>query len=221
MPETWKQELRELRYNEPARYAIVDSWARCRQARLERDGDPAFRQIGAEELEQRLRKCGALVELAQPRMQQLLQRLPGSTNVVYIVDADGIVLASAGAPDQIAAFALAPGYDWSEKQMGTNGAGTALATRNAVAVVGEEHFLSAFDNCTCTAAPIYGHDRSVIGALDVSSSVADALPERLAEVIRVADAISQELYQRWRQSEETRFVSKSPFVIPKAGTEQL
>ena len=200
MPENWKKDLHSLAYNEPARYAIIDSWGRSSGAHLERNARPAFHRIEEAELARRQKDAAALIELAVPRMNGLLHCLPGSSNVVYITDADGIVLASAGDPAQIDAFGLAPGYDWSERRMGTNGAGTALATRAAVAVVGEEHFLTAFGNCTCTAAPIHGHDRTIVGALDVSSSVADARPERLSQVIRVAEEISLALYRRWRRS---------------------
>jgi transcriptional regulator of acetoin/glycerol metabolism len=200
MPENWKRELHALPFDAPARYAIVESWTRCAHACLERAGQPDFHKVSDEELELRQKNAAALIELARPRLEELLHRVPGATKVAYVTDGDGVVLASAGAADQIAAFGLAPGYDWSERRMGTNGAGTAITTRAAVAVVGDEHFHTAFADFTCTAAPIYGHDRSIAGALDVSSSAAEARPERLAQVIQAADEISLELYRRWRRT---------------------
>jgi transcriptional regulator of acetoin/glycerol metabolism len=194
----WQERLRQLPYSEPARYAIVESWQRSAAAGLAREGRPRFRQVT--DLSARLERCAGLVEVARPRLSRLLKSLPGTTNVVYLTDPDGIVLFSAGDPRQLAQFGLTPGYDWSEKAMGTNGVGTALASRAPVAIVGSAHFMEAFADCTCTGAPVMGPDRSLAGAIDVSSSVADAAPERLSQVIAVALEIEAELYDRWRRT---------------------
>jgi transcriptional regulator of acetoin/glycerol metabolism len=53
-------------------------------------------------------------------------------------------------------------------------------------VAGREHLLTAFQDCTCTAAPIHAADGRVAGALDVSSSVADARAHRIGLVTEVA-----------------------------------
>ena len=54
---------------------------------------------------------------------------------------DGVILDSLGDPSIVETFGLAPGFDWSEKQMGTNGAGTALVANMPVAVVGGSYRL--------------------------------------------------------------------------------
>ena len=196
----WLSYQRQLPYSDPARYAIIESWARSEAAGLKRDAPPKFRRVT--DLQERLAKCAGLLEVARPRLSDLLKTLPGTTNVCYVTDAEGIVLFSAGPSDQLALFGLTPGYDWSEKAMGTNGVGTALATRSPVAVVGADHFNEAFGDCTCTGAPVFGPDRSIAGAIDVSSSARDAQPERLAAVIALAQQIERELYLRWRSAQK-------------------
>lgn len=173
---------------------LAESWTRSHAAGLDRHAAPKFRR--ATDLAERLQRCAALVDVARPKLSALLRKLPGGTNVVYITDADGIVLFSAGDPGQLAQFGLTPGYDWSEKTMGTNGVGTALATKTAVAVVGFEHYLDAFAASTCTGAPVFGPDRRLAGAIDVSSSAEEASPERLSQVIAVALDIEAELRAR-------------------------
>lgn len=193
----WHEYQRSLPYSEPARYAIIESWERSAKAGLVRGAElsvPLVRNFG-----DRLAKSSRLIRAAAPHLQTLLASLPGTTNVAYLTDADGIVLTSFGAIDQLRLFHLTPGYDWSERAMGTNGVGTALATKCAIAVVGPDHFLNALSDCTCTAAPIFGHDRSLVGAIDVSSSVRDALPTRLSAVIATAQEIERELYDSWRR----------------------
>jgi len=195
--EDWEKRLKALPYSEPARYAIVESWQRSEAAGLDAQARPKFRRVT--DLPQRLQRCAELLEVAAPRLSRLLKQLPGTTNVVYVTDAEGVVLFSAGNVSQLEQFGLTPGYDWSEGAMGTNGVGTALAMKAPVAVVGREHFNDAFGDCTCTGAPVFGHDRSLVGAIDVSSSVRDAAPERLTQVIALALEIEADLYARWRR----------------------
>ena len=196
MKEAWEHYQKSLPYSHPARYAIVESWRRSEAAGINPQAAPKFRQVT--DLSDRLRRCDALIQVARPRLHRLLNELPGTTNVVYVTDPEGVLLFSAGDASQLAQFGLTPGYDWSERAMGTNGAGTALAMKAPVAIVGPEHFSEAFCDCTCTAAPVFGHDRSVVGAIDISSSVKDARPERLAQVIVLALEIEAEIYARWR-----------------------
>jgi transcriptional regulator of acetoin/glycerol metabolism len=168
----------------PARWAIVASWNRC--SHLSPGAEPPFHRVSEAELRDRLERNGALVEAAVPRLAWLVRQLPGHSNVAYVTDADGIVLASEGSAEQLRLFCLLPGYDWSEARMGTNGAGTCLAAGRPMVVAGREHFLTAFQNCTCTAAPIRGPAGRLMGALDVSSSVADARAHRIGVVTEAA-----------------------------------
>lgn len=168
----------------PARWAIVASWNRC--SHLSPGDAPAFHRVEDDELHARLERCKPLVEAAAPRLGWLLRQLPGTTNVAYVTDCDGVVLASDGNPEQLRLFRLLPGYDWSERRMGTNGAGTCLAVGRPMVVAGREHLLTAFQDCTCTAAPIHGPDGRLAGALDVSSRVADARVHRIGLVTEVA-----------------------------------
>ena len=194
----WQEYQRGLPYSEPARYAIIESWDRSAKAGLIKGAALSVPLVP--DFHGRLTKCSALIRAATPHLQRLLSSLTGTTNVAYVTDADGVVLTSFGAIDQLSLFHLTPGYDWSERAMGTNGVGTALATKCAIAVVGPDHYLDALSDCTCTAAPIFGHDRSLVGAIDVSSSVRDALPNRLSSVIATAQEIERELYAAWRRT---------------------
>jgi PAS domain S-box-containing protein len=136
--------------------------------------------------------------------------MAGVSHVAYLTDGDGIVLRALGDPTQIETLHLSPGHDWSEATIGTNGAGTALVAARPVAVIGPEHFASSFENCTCTAAPVHVDGR-VIGAIDVSTSVADATPDRLALIAHVAFVIEHELMLRKdiRRHEEYRRIAST------------
>jgi transcriptional regulator of acetoin/glycerol metabolism len=190
-PSSTARFVRTLPPEHPARWTIIASWNRC--AHLSPASAPAFERVSDGELHDRLAHARALVEAAAPRLGWLLGQLPGHTNVAYVTDADGVVLASEGSAEQLRRFCLLPGYDWSEARMGTNGAGTCLVAARPMVVAGREHFFTAFQDCTCTAAPIRARDGTLAGALDVSSSVADARPHRIALVTEAALEVERAL----------------------------
>jgi sigma-54 dependent transcriptional regulator, acetoin dehydrogenase operon transcriptional activator AcoR len=192
----WRRFIGGLPVNDPANDALVASWQRS----FDVDAEPGslqaslqLRKVPDAELMQRRARRAELIDIAQPYIHSLLQTTTGSSSVCYLTDEDGIVLFSLGADDHLKMFGLTPGHDRSEKAVGTNGAGTCLMTGRPTAVVGPDHFSDAFHDCTCTAAPIRGADGELIGALDVSSSVADARPDRLRFVALIARSIEQAL----------------------------
>jgi transcriptional regulator of acetoin/glycerol metabolism len=168
----------------PARWAIVASWDRC--THLSPSTRPAFHRVSEEELRQRLTRRDALVAVARPRLEALLRQFHGTSNVAYVTDEDGVVLTAFGDATHLQRFCLLPGYDRSERRVGTNGAGTCLVAARPMVVAGSEHLMSAFQDCTCSAAPIRGADGSIVGALDVSCSVEDARVPRIAQVTAAA-----------------------------------
>ena len=185
--------LQDLSPDEMAKAAILESWQRCAAARLSRNGPVRLHRVGDIELAERLRGSSALVAAARAELEALVRELPGSTNAAYVTDRDGIVLGSVGPAAELERFGLLPGFDWSEARMGTNGAGTCLATRRPIVIAGPHHYLTAFEDCTCTAAPVRGPDRRILGAIDVSSSVADAPPHRIERVVAAAERIEARL----------------------------
>jgi PAS domain S-box-containing protein len=175
------------------RRQIADSWARCRRAGIDPANAPLHR-VSASELSARLESNADLIAAAGPHLDWISALLEAVPHVVYVTDADGIVLASGGNdPALQSATGLEPGYDWSEARMGTNGAGTALVTGRPEAVVADEHFVQAFKGCTCTAAPIIGPDGVPVGALDLSTRSVDGGEQRLLLVMHAARVIERDL----------------------------
>lgn len=174
---------------------ILESWQRSESAGIGREV-PQFHQVSQPELRQRLADNEAWLEIARGHVEWLSKAFKHLEHVVYVTDRHGIVLHSTGHKPIVDTFALYPGSDWSEARMGTNGAGTALVANRPVAVVGRQHYVDAFGDCTCTGAPIRASDDSVIGAIDISTPVADAAPERLFVVAHAAYAIGRTMALR-------------------------
>lgn len=184
---------------------IVSSWERSRAAGVTATPYAVeFRQVPEPELRRRLHAARDLIALCRPHLEWLSATMGSVAHAAYLTDADGIVLFSVGDPEEARALGLAPGFDWSESAMGTNGAGTALATRQPAAVVGPEHYSSPFHGYICTGAPILAPDGTLLGAIDVSTSVADGSPSRLSLVAHIAFTIETVLAQRQAEAERQR-----------------
>lgn len=190
----WTQYLAGFPADSSVRDAIVASWERSRAAHV--DPQPAQlppHHVDDRELAVRKAQSAALLDVATPHLEWISAYLGARAHVVTLVDADGIVLFSTGTPELLDSLPIAPGDDWSEGVMGTNGAGTALATGAPVAVIGPEHFVQRWHACSCTAAPIRGPGGHILGAIDVTTASGRPDPERLAVVSHVAWTIEREL----------------------------
>jgi transcriptional regulator of acetoin/glycerol metabolism len=193
----WKRFLEGLPPGGCLRLVILDSWGRSRAAGVDPE-PPRFQpsRVGDDDLERRLEADADLLAVAGPHLVWASTALSQVPHVVYLTDRDGIVLHSTGTGPQRRDLGLLPGSDWSECTTGTSGAGTALAANQPVAVVGPEHFNRWLHDCTCAAAPLHAPDGTLIGAVALSTGVADGNPERLVLAASVARQIRQELTYR-------------------------
>jgi sigma-54 dependent transcriptional regulator, acetoin dehydrogenase operon transcriptional activator AcoR len=187
----WEKFIRGLP-SESVPEIILDSWQRSKKAGIDYE-TPSFRRIAPDDLQALLLAQEDLIRDVVPEMQRLSSFLP-RPNVVYLVDPEGTVLhAISTNPDMIEKYGLAPGSIWSEKAMGTNGAGTALVSRKPVAVIGCAHFCAAWHDAACLASPLFGVQGALVGAIDATIPAQAAQPLHLAEVVRSALEVERHL----------------------------
>jgi hypothetical protein len=95
-----------------------------------------------------------------------------SRMLMVVTDAEGIVLwrsGSAAVRARADALGFMDGADWTERQVGTNAIGTALAEAAPVQLFSAEHFEQAQHGWYCTAYPIHDpRTGEMLGILDVS-----------------------------------------------------
>jgi len=195
-PEGWRNFIQRLQDSPPLleRPYILESWQRCRERGLPPAPEhPVLRRVGDAELRERLQANNGLVEAAAPLLAGFSASLGALQHVIYATDRNGIVLWSAGNSSIMLTYGLTAGYDWSEGTMGTNGAGTALATNRPVAVIGPDHYQLPFHGSTCLAAPIHSRQGELLGAIHFSTDVRDAHPSQLGQVIKLAHNIERRL----------------------------
>ena len=151
---------------------ILDSWVRCMQAGLDPTAPAAVPVVTGIDLAHRRDSAAVVRRLAQAELQTLAQQIAGSNFLLAFADQQGVILdlyadnrfAMSGADAGIVA-----GSCWREAVSGTSGLGTALASGQAVAVTGLEHFHLSLGGVSCSAAPVRDAQGVVVGVLDASS----------------------------------------------------
>ncbi|CAO3426161.1 sigma-54-dependent Fis family transcriptional regulator [Azospirillum doebereinerae] len=159
------------RENLPVRDVVAHSWNRCQSFLVDvRTG--AAPLLGAERIEALRRDNRDLLRAAAATLAEAADLLAGTRTVMLITDANGVVLDAVGDHGTLAAardISLSSGGHWSETCTGTNGIGTALASKQPVLVHAAEHYCEGIKGWSCAGAPIHDPmDGSVIGLLDIS-----------------------------------------------------
>jgi transcriptional regulator of acetoin/glycerol metabolism len=151
---------------------VVAAWERClSDYRLEPGGNPQSERVGSKILEKRRAQLGPLAQIVRAEMRRLFGQIAPSHYLLLFTDADGVILermCEPGHEELLRRVDLAPGFIWDERHEGTNGPGTCLHDRRPRLVHREEHFFARNVRMTCSAAPLWGPNGQLLGALDAS-----------------------------------------------------
>lgn len=152
-----------------------------------------YRRVTADDLHRRRRANAALLGAASSHLDWISALLADFTHATCLADADGILLKTVGNWPGADSVGLHPGHDWSERAMGANGIGAAIAAGQPTIVIAEAPVGAHFKARVCMAAPIRDSRGHIIGALDISTPVDEADPDRLLLATHTAAVIEQAL----------------------------
>ena len=150
------------------REGIAASWRRSQAHGVRGD------TLAAPYDERALVSDSALLRAADPVLLQLGDDLAGSSSCVVLADCRGRILRRVTGDDRLDPrldeLSVAPGFDFSERWVGTNALGTALHDREVVVVHEREHFHDQLARWCCSATPVRDPltDR-VLGALGIAA----------------------------------------------------
>ncbi len=177
---------------------ISRSWQRCidRRVSVQRQAReiPVVSAGAINGFRERSRR---LILHSEPVMEQLHEQISGTSSVVVLTDATGVVLHSVGDPDFVEKaqrVSLEPGGIWTEEANGTNAIGTALVEQVPISVHSNEHFIAINQFLTCSAAPIFDPLGRMLGVLDVSSDSATYQRHTMALVRMSAQMIENQFF---------------------------
>jgi sigma-54 dependent transcriptional regulator, acetoin dehydrogenase operon transcriptional activator AcoR len=175
---------------------ILDSWARCLDTGLVPEAAVSVPVVEAADLAFRRERSEFVRRLAQAELETLSRQIAGSNFLLAFADHDGVILdlyADNRFSMSSSDAGILSGSLWSENLAGTNGLGTALATGQAVAVSGMEHYFLKLGGISCTAAPVRDAHGQVVGVLDASSYFESRQKHTLALVQMAATHIENGL----------------------------
>jgi serine phosphatase RsbU (regulator of sigma subunit)/anti-sigma regulatory factor (Ser/Thr protein kinase) len=198
----WDDVLADMSVGSGVRDPIQASWRRCLSWGLEPDhhGDLPYHQD--------LDDPDDLVAAANTIIKHLEARLSGTGTVAFLSDSQARLLDRRVDDPSINRIldttGLARGFEIAEELIGTNGVGTALATRRPAFICGHEHFTEEWRDVACAGAPIRhplsGH---VIGVFDLTCLLgAHRDSSMLTMALEAARGIEQQLLQRAASREQ-------------------
>ncbi len=176
---------------------ILESWKRSRTFSVDPFHLKTTILTKQELMKQITGENALLVEVAQSYMEKLYSCVKGSGFYLLLCDREGYILHIVGDREIIehgeATSRLVVGANRSEQFAGTNAIGTCLELMKPIQTWGEEHYIKAHKNYTCSGAPIYGADGEIIGCLNITGRYTQVHPHTLGMAISAVDGISKEL----------------------------
>jgi len=169
------------------RRTIQVSWQRSQKALVDLDQPaPSYAAPQAQDT--------VLTRAAGPVLEALAAELGDEPISFILCDAEGVVLSRTGGErglvSQLDSVDLAPGFSYSESQVGTNGIGTALEVGGAILIDGAEHYTGTLRRFACAGALIH-HPVSgaLLGVVDITTQARHANPLLLTFAKIAADRI--------------------------------
>ncbi|MEU8718160.1 GAF domain-containing protein [Streptomyces sp. NPDC048663] len=182
------------------RPVIEQSWGRTLRSGVDPDHDFGAGLLSPDEVRRR-RERSPLRDVLPVLREGLLSVADAAQHIMVVADADGRVLWREGSPPVLRkadGLGFAPGADWREDVVGTNGIGTPAVVRRPVQVFAAEHFARSLTSWTCSGAPITDpRDGTLLGVVDVSGPLETMHPATLAlvdSVAKLAEARLRELH---------------------------
>ncbi len=187
------------------RRLISASWRRSMAAGIDPDATTAPLAYDPAHLAE-VRESHPLQPLLPLLTQTLQQAANDSEHIMVVTDDQGLVLWRDGHPSTLRradSVGLADGHRWSEETVGTNGIGTALATRRPVHVYSDEHLMRVLHIWSCCAAPIIDPETGrILGCVDVSGTASSLHPATIALVGATARLAETQLTVHMHERDE-------------------
>jgi transcriptional regulator of acetoin/glycerol metabolism/AraC-like DNA-binding protein len=152
---------------------VSTSWERSANKHgVNPDSSEAPRILTSHEIKQLREPLDQLVFSAQEEIDRLYKVVREAGYTLLFCDTAGIAIEHRGDETDASRFKYWGtwlGGVWSEAIEGTNGIGTCIAEERPVTVHRNQHFRSRHTDLSCSAAPVFDVDGSLMAVLDVSA----------------------------------------------------
>ncbi|WP_423800787.1 sigma-54-dependent Fis family transcriptional regulator [Neobacillus sp. SAB-20_R2A] len=201
---------------------ILESWYRCKESNVDPYLVKGKTVLFGDEYFSKVSENETLLKIATPYIQSLWRSIKDKSRIIMLTDANGYVLKVIrdSIIDPICnQLNLIEGVKWTEKEVGTNAIGTALAIEEPIHVVGKEHYSLLSQNWTCSAAPIKNSRGELIGVLDISKNQ----PYYEFDIYSLAVSTAYAIESEWKlQEQRDRITLVEQFLqFKQKGNEQM
>lgn len=172
------------------------------------------------ELEERKRNNQSFLNLVLARIEEFSDLLSPDEFVFGVVDADGYILHLAGSDSLKVKFAeriCAPGFRWTEKDVGTSAISLCLERQIPVQLNDQDHYCKRAYGFTSSAAPAFQKDGHLMGVVFISGSSELSHPHTLLMVTSATRSIEKQLRILQNNKELELHVGFLDSVIEAAG----
>lgn len=149
-----------------------------------------------EELKSKINKNEKLLNIASRFMVTLYEFLKGSGFFIILLDNECCILKILGDEDVVKealSLNMVVGAYMSENSIGTNAMGIAIKEHNPIQISEKEHFITAYQRWTCSAAPIHDVDGTIIGLLNLTGGREKVQKHTLGLIVSAVKCIENQI----------------------------
>ena len=158
--------------------------------------DPQQARLTTQELEARQNGNRVFFDIAVRQMKDLNKIISGDGFAMVLADHEGYILhliGDAAALDRLGKVNCAPGFRWSERDVGTTSIALSIARKIPVQITEKESFCKRGRGYTNSAAPIFDSEDKVLGTVVATGKADQVHSHTLGMMITAAQAIENEL----------------------------
>ena len=149
---------------------VRDSWLRSQAYTIDAH-NLRRQQPDSARLRQAQVSARNLLEAAEPSMRLVDDVLATEPHMVILTDANGLCLRLMAPAAQVRADPagnIFEGGSWHERDVGSNGIGGTVATKQPFVIVGPQHFVDDYLHWTCMGVPLRSPGGEFLGVLNLS-----------------------------------------------------
>lgn len=172
-----------------------------------------------QETKDNTKKNEKLLNIASRFMRTLYDFLKGSGFFIVLLDRECCILKVLGDKDVVEVASnlnMVVGAYMSENSIGTNAMSIALNEHTPIQISEDEHFTTAYQRWTCSAAPIHDIDGTIIGILNLTGDRQKVHQHTLGLIVAAVKSIENQIKAEYMNS-IVDSISLGIYVINKDG----
>lgn len=207
---------------EQMRLVIQQSHKRSEAYGISRDErDLSHHRLTAIELERRRKENADVLAQITATIEEFYEFMSPEDFTVGFTDKDGYVLEYAGgeaALQNSRERKFSPGHRWTERDVGTSATSLCLKLQVPIQLNDKDHYCRRAHGFISSAAPIFGHKKTLLGVLCVVGDCSLVHPHTLIMITSAARSIERNMRLLRRNKEMSMYIGFLDSVIEASGT---